>query len=172
MAGSHRDQQEAFHKLTKLSKDRANNAIFTTIKTYDGEDRQAWTDKIDQACRVSRHDFRTEIIKKSTGVVCQVVMAYDNLSGDDLLAKLRISFSDTPIINQVWEDLRSLRQGEHDCHCVCLQMGMCSGKITRDHYRKWKAPLCNKGLHLFTKKIIRNKIANKWVEMKRKPCTV
>ena len=104
---SQRNQQEAFHKLTRVSRDKTNDAMFTTIKTYDEEDRQTfkdWIDKIDQACRVSRCDFRLEIIKKSTGAVCQVVMACDHLSDDNLLAKLRISFSDAPTMNQAQEE--------------------------------------------------------------------
>ena len=90
MSASQRSQQEALHKLTRASKDKANDARFTSIKTYDGKNRQAfedWIDEIDQACRVSGCDFRTEIIKKSTGVVCQVVMACDNYSDELTLGK-------------------------------------------------------------------------------------
>ena len=67
MASSQRSQQEAFYELTKASKDKANNALFANIKNYDGRDRQAFEDwiddEIDQACWVSECDFRTEIIK-------------------------------------------------------------------------------------------------------------
>ena len=72
MAASQRSQQEAFQELTRASKDKANNAMFASIKVFDGKNRQAfedWIDKINQACRVSDHDFRTEIFKKSRGVV-------------------------------------------------------------------------------------------------------
>ena len=103
MVASQRSQQEAFHELTRASKDKVNDAMFTSIKTYDGKNRQAsedWIDKINQVCRVNGCNFRTEIIKKSTGAVRQVVMAYDNYSDDQLLAKLRNSFSDTPTMNQ------------------------------------------------------------------------
>ena len=78
MVASQRNQQEAFHELTRVSRDKASDAMFTTTKTYDGVNRQAfkdWIDEINQACRVSGHDFRSEIIKKLTGVVYQVVMA-------------------------------------------------------------------------------------------------
>ena len=37
MAASQRSQQEAFHQLTKASKDKANNAMFASIKNYDGK---------------------------------------------------------------------------------------------------------------------------------------
>ena len=72
MAASQRSQQEAFHELMKASQDKANDAMFANIINYDGKDRQAfedWIDEINQACQVSECDFRTEIIKKSTGAV-------------------------------------------------------------------------------------------------------
>ena len=56
MAASQRRQQEAFHKLIRASKDKANDAMFTSIKVFDGRNRQAfddWIDEINQACRVS-----------------------------------------------------------------------------------------------------------------------
>ena len=42
MATSQRSQQEAFHQLTKASRDKANDAMFASIKTYDGKNRQAF----------------------------------------------------------------------------------------------------------------------------------
>ena len=72
MDASQRSQQEAFHKLTRASKDKVNDAMFASINVFDGRNRQAfedWIDKIDQACRVSDQDFRTEIFKKSTGTM-------------------------------------------------------------------------------------------------------
>ena len=36
MTASQRSQQEAFNELTKASKDKANDAMFASIKTYDG----------------------------------------------------------------------------------------------------------------------------------------
>ena len=56
MAASQRSQQEAFHKLTRASRDKANDAMFANIKSYDGKDRQLfedWINEIDQACWVS-----------------------------------------------------------------------------------------------------------------------
>ena len=117
MAANQRSQQEAFSELTRASKDKANDAMFASIKTYNGKNRQAfedWIDEINQACRVSWHNFGTEIIKKSMGAVCQVVMSSDNCSDDELLAKLRSCFSDAPTMNQAWEELRNLRQKENE----------------------------------------------------------
>ena len=104
MAANQRSQQEAFNKLTKASKDKANDAMFVSIRNYDGRNRQVfkdWIDEINQACRVSGHNFRTEIIKKLTGAVHQVVMTSNNCSDDELLTKLRSCFSDAPTMNQV-----------------------------------------------------------------------
>ena len=47
-------------------------------------------------------------------------MACDSLSDDDLLRKLRISFSDAPRMNQAQEDLRNLRQGENKSIAVYI----------------------------------------------------
>ena len=82
MAANQRSHQEAFSELIKASKDKANDAMFASFKTYGGRNRQAfedWIDEIDQACRVSRCNVRTEIINSSTGAVCQVVITGNSL---------------------------------------------------------------------------------------------
>ena len=86
--------------------------MFTAINTYDGFDRakfKEWINELDQACRISGHDFRTEIIMKSTGVQ-KVVLTSGDCSDDQLLANLRSCFSDAPKMNQAREDLRNMRQ--------------------------------------------------------------
>ena len=70
---------------------------------------EEWIDELDQACRVSGHDFRTEIIKKSKGAVCKVVLTSGDCSDDQLLANLGSCFSDAPTMNEVREDLRNMR---------------------------------------------------------------
>ena len=90
--------------------------MFTTIKTYDGRNRQTfddWIDEINQACWVSNHDFRMEILKKLIAVVHQVVMTWDKYTDDQLLAKLISCFSDAPIINKARKELRNMRQMEN-----------------------------------------------------------
>ena len=70
-----KSQQDVYNKLTRLNRDKANNAMFVAINTYNGVNREIfeeWSDKLDQACRISGHDFRTEIIKKSIGAVHKV----------------------------------------------------------------------------------------------------
>ena len=62
MAASQMSQQEAFQELTRASRDKTNDTMFTPIKNFDGTNRQAfedWIDEIDQACRASNRDFRT-----------------------------------------------------------------------------------------------------------------
>ena len=101
--GNHGDEPEestrSFNELTRANKDKANDAMFASIKIYDWKNRgmfEDWIDEIDQACRVSGCDFRMEIIKKLKGAVHQVVMSCENHSDDKLLSKLRSSFSDAP----------------------------------------------------------------------------
>ena len=40
MAASQRSQQEAFQELTRASRDKVNDAMFTSIKIFDGTNRQ------------------------------------------------------------------------------------------------------------------------------------
>ena len=64
MATSQRSQQEAFQELTRVSRDKSNDSMFTAIKTFDGTNRQIfedWIDEVDQACRASNRGFRTEL---------------------------------------------------------------------------------------------------------------
>ena len=92
MAASQRSQQEAFQELMRASRDKANDSMFTAIKIFNGTNRQAfedWIDKVDQACRASNRGFRTELFKKSTGAVRQVILSCEEFSDDELVAKLR-----------------------------------------------------------------------------------
>ena len=140
MAASQRSQQEAFYKMTRTSRDKANDAMFANIKSYDSKDRhlfEDWIDEIDQACQVSEHDFRTEIIKKSTGAVRQVVMSCRNLSDDALLVKLRSSFSVAPTMNEAREELRNMRHKEHESITVyTYRWGHATTKIFRHLLRR------------------------------------
>ena len=81
MAASQRNQQDAFQELTRVSRDKSNDAMFMAIKTFDGTNRQMfedWIDKVDQACRASNRGFRTELFKKSAGAVRQVILSCNN----------------------------------------------------------------------------------------------
>ena len=91
--------------------------MFTAINTYDGVNREIfekWINELDKACRISEHDFRTDIIMKSIGAVHKVVLTSGDCSDGHLLANLRSYFSDAPIMNQAREDLRNMRQQEKE----------------------------------------------------------
>ena len=65
--------------------------MFTTIKTFDGTNRQTfkdWIDKVDQACRASNREFRTELFKKSAGAVRQVILSCGDFSDDELVHQI------------------------------------------------------------------------------------
>ena len=81
MVANQKSQQDIYNELTRANRDKANDAMFATINTYDGVNREIfeeWIDELDQAYWISEHDFRTEIIKKSIGAVHKVVLT----SGD------------------------------------------------------------------------------------------
>ena len=92
MVANQRSQQDVYNELTRANRDKANDVMFAVISTYDGVNREMfeeWIDELDQACRVSRCDFRTEIINKSIGAVRKVVLTSGDCSDDQLLANLR-----------------------------------------------------------------------------------
>ena len=85
MAASQRNQQEAFQELMRASRDKANDSMFTAIKTFDGTNRQIfedWINEVDQACKASNRGFRTKLFKKSTGAVRQVILSCDEFTDD------------------------------------------------------------------------------------------
>ena len=123
MAASQRSQQEAFQELTRASRDKANDSMFTSIKIFDGTNRQAfedWIDEVNQACRASNRDFRTKLFKKSAGAVRQVILSCDKFTDDELVAKLRSCFSHAPTMNEAREELRNMRQMEHESISVYM----------------------------------------------------
>ena len=80
---------------------------------FNGDHTQCeqWLDDMDQATRISGCDIRTELIKKSTGVVRNVIMmAHPDTSDDDLINMLREDFSDAPMMNEAQEELLHMHQ--------------------------------------------------------------
>ena len=123
MAASQRNQQEAFQELTRASRDKANDSMFTAIKTFDGTNRQIfenWIDKVNQACRASNRGFRTELFKKSAGAVRQVILSCNEFSDDELVTKLQSCISHAPTMNEAREELRNMRQMEHESVSVYM----------------------------------------------------
>ena len=123
MAASQRNQQEAFQELTRVSRDKANDSMFTVIKTFDGTNRQIfedWINKVNQACRASNRGFRTQLFKKSVGAVRQVILSCNKFTDDKLIAKLWSCFSHAPTMNEAREELCNMRQMEHESISVYM----------------------------------------------------
>ena len=132
-----------------------------------------WINKIDQVCRVSGHNFRTEVIKKLTGSVHQVVMSCDKYSDDELLTKLRSCFLDAPTMNEARGELRNLRQKETESIVVCAYKWGCAlVRSSGIHPENETHPHIIKDFILHYRGILGTKITNKWAEMRNPPCTV
>ena len=169
MAASQRSQQEAFQELTRVSKDKSNDSMFTAIKTFDGTDRQTfkdWIDKVDQACRANNRGFRTELFKKSAGAVRQVILSCSNFSDDELVTKLRSCFSHAPTMNEAREELRNMQQMEHESISIYMyRWGQALYRSSGIRPSEERHPHVIKDFISSLKKNIRNKIANRWAEM-------
>ena len=70
-AAQQKSQIDVYQELTRSNKEKEHDALFTSIPVFDGDRTQCeqWLDNMDQATRISGRDLRTELIKKSTGVV-------------------------------------------------------------------------------------------------------
>ena len=70
-AAQQKSQIDVYQELTRSNKEKEHDALFTSIPVFDGDHTQCeqWLDNMDQATRISGRDLRTELIKKSTGVV-------------------------------------------------------------------------------------------------------
>ena len=173
MVANQKSQQDIYNELTRANRDKANDAMFAAIKTYDGTDRgifEEWIDELDQACRISGHDFRTEIIKKLIGAVCKVVLTSGDCSDDQLLANLRSCFSDAPTMNQAREDLRNMRQREKESVMVyAYRWGRALVRSSAIHPEDERHPHVIKDFISSLQKNIRNKIANKWADLRNPP---
>ena len=176
MAASQRSQHEAFQELVRVSKDKSNDSMFTAIKTFDGTNRQMfedWINEVDQACRASNRGFRTELFKKSAGAVRQVILSCDNFSDEELVTKLRSCFSHAPTMNEAREDLWNMRQMEHEAVSVYMyRWGRALYRSSGIRPSEERHPHVIKDFISSLKKNIRNKIANRWAEMRHPPSTV
>ena len=150
--------------------------MFTSIKTFDGTNRQTfedWIDEVDQACRSSHRGFRTELFKKSAGAVRQVISSCSNFSDDELVTKLRSCFSHTPTMNEAREELCNMGQMEHESVSIYMyRWGHALYRFSGIRPSEERHPHIIKDFISSLKKNIRNKIANRWVEMRHPPITV
>ena len=143
--------------------------MFTAIKIFDGTNRQAfedWIDEVDQACRASNRGFRMELFKKSAGAVRQVILSCKEFSDDELVAKLRSCFSHAPMMNEAREELENMRQMEHESVSVYMyRWGRALYRSSGIWPSEERHPHVIKDFIWSLKKNIRNKIANRWAEM-------
>ena len=120
-AAQQKSQIDVYQELTRSNKEKEHDALFTSIPVFDGDHTQCeqWLDDMDQATRISGRDLRTELIKKSTGVVRNVIMmAHPGASDDDLINMIREDFSDAPTMNEAREELLHMRQKPEEQMCV------------------------------------------------------
>ena len=175
-AAQQKSQLNVYQELTRSNKEKEHDALFTSIPVFDGECTQCeqWLDDMDQATRISGRDLRTELIKKSTGVVRKVIMMADpDTSDDDLINMLREDFSDAPTMNEAREELLHMRQKPEE------QMRVYVYRYGRMHQRSSGIRAADEThqhiLQDFIKSLkpkIKNKFANKFSERRFQPRTL
>ena len=175
-AAQQKSQIDVYQELTRSNKEKEHDALFTSIPIFDGDRTQCeqWLDNMDQATRISGRDFRTELIKKSTGVVRQVIMmAHPDASDDDLINIIREDFSDAPTMNEAREELLHMRQKPEE------QMRVYVYRYGRMHQRlsgiRAAEEMHQHVIQDFIKSLkpkIKNKFANKFAEGRFQPKTL
>ena len=175
-AAQQKSQIDVYQELTRSNKEKEHDALFTSIPVFNGDHTQCeqWLDDMDQATRISGHDLRTELIKKLTGVVRNVIMmAHPDTSDDDLINMLREDFSDAPMMNEAWEELLHMCQKpEEQMHVYVYRYGRMhqrsSGIRAADETHQHVIQDFFKSL----KPKIKNKFANKFAEHRFQPRTL
>ena len=175
-AAQQKSQIEVYQELTRSDKEKEHDTLFTSIPIFDGDRTQCeqWLDDMDQATRISGRDLRTELIKKSTGVVRQVIMmAHPDASDDDLINIVREDFSDALTMNETREELLHMRQKPEE------QMRVYVYRYGRMHQRSSGIRAAEEThqhvIQDFIKSLkpkIKNKFANKFAEGRFQPRTL
>ena len=175
-AAQQKSQIDVYQELTRSNKEKEHDALFTLIPVFDGDRTQCeqWLDDMDQATRISGCDLRTELIKKSTGVVRNVIMmAHPDASDDDLINMIREDFSDAPTMNEAREELL------HMCQKPEEQMRVYVYRYGRMHQRSSGIRAAEEThqhvIQDFIKSLkpkIKNKFANKFAEGRFQPRTL
>ena len=102
-----------------------------------------------------------------------MVLSCDDLTDDELVAKLRSCFSYALTMNEAREELRNMRQLEHESISVyTYRWGRALYRSSGIRTENERHPHVIKDFISSLKKNIRNKMANKWAEMKQLPSTV
>ena len=172
-AAQQKSQLDVYQELTRSNKEKEHDVLFTSIPVFDGDRTQCeqWLDDMDQATRISGCDLRTELIKKSTGVVRNVIMmAHPQASDDDLINMIREDFSDAPTMNEAREELLHMCQKpEEQMHVYVYRYGhmhqRSSGIRAADETHQHVIQDFIKSL----KPKIKNKFANKFAEGRFQP---
>ena len=175
-AAQQKSQIDVYQELTRSNKEKEHDALFISIPVFDGDRTQCeqWLDDMDQATRISGRNLRTELIKKSTGVVRQVIMmAHPDASDDDLINIIREDFSDAPTMNEAREELLHMRQKPEE------QMRVYVYRYGRMHQRSSGIRAAEEThqhvIQDFIKSLkpkIKNKFANKFAEGRFQPRTL
>ena len=172
-AAQQKSQIVVYQELTRSNKERSTTHCLLQFPVFDGDHTQCkqWLDDMDQATRISGRDLRTELIKKSTGVVRNVIMmAHPDTSDDDLINMLWEDFSDALTMNQAWEELLPMCQKPEE------QMRVYVYRYGRMHQRSSGIRAADEThqhiIQDFIKSLkpkIKNKFANKFTECRFQP---
>ena len=175
-AAQQKSQIDVYQELTRSNKEKEHDVLFTSIPVVDGDRTQCgqWLDDMDQVTRISGCDLRTELIKKSTGVVRNVIMmAHPDTSDDNLINMLCEDFSDAPTMNEAWEELL------HKCQKPEEQMRVYVYRYSHMHQRSSGLRAADEThqhvIQDFIKSLkpkIKNKFANKFAECRFQPSTL
>ena len=175
-AAQQKSQIDVYQELTRSNKEKEHDTLVTLIPVFDGDRTQCeqWLDDMDQATRISGRDLRTELIKKSTGVVRNaIMMAHPDASDDDLINMIREDFSDAPTMNEAQEELLHMHQKPEEQirvyvyrygHMHQRSSGIRAAEETHQHV-----------IQDFFKSLkpkIKNKFANKFAECRFQPRTL
>ena len=82
---------------------REDNGLFDSIVVYDKADPsifKCWLDDINQVIHMTNRSLRKNLIKKSRGVVHQILSIIDHWMDDEIIAKLRQALSLMSTIEQ------------------------------------------------------------------------
>ena len=63
---------DAYKEMTCSNQAREDDALFTGIQVYDGEDPshfEGWLDAVKQVCNMTDRNLRKELMKKLTGAI-------------------------------------------------------------------------------------------------------
>ena len=70
-------QMDAYSEMTHSNQAREDDALFTGIEVYDGEDPsrfEGWLDAVEQACNMTDRNLHKELMKKSTGAIREMLL--------------------------------------------------------------------------------------------------